>query len=171
MEYWIIGRMLKEGLDVYVPLVDDFGIDAVIRKRDNEFIEVQIKARSENVVAGDAALFAAMVHPQMRDNYYFIFYAERIDAMWIMSSEEFVREAVQNKTGKNVGKRSTWFNGKRKDKASGKLIEYPNPRFDRYRAEDFSRFRAIAALVAGDPEPTGVAEARVGPAPRLRFRR
>jgi hypothetical protein len=23
IEYWIIGRMLKEGLDVYVPLVDD----------------------------------------------------------------------------------------------------------------------------------------------------
>ena len=30
IEYWIIGRMLKEGLDVYVPLVDDDAIDAVI---------------------------------------------------------------------------------------------------------------------------------------------
>jgi hypothetical protein len=159
MEYWIIGRMLKEGLDVYVPLVDDFGIDAVIRKRDNEFIEVQIKARSANVVEEDAALFAAMVHPQVRENYYFVFYAERLDTMWIMSSEEFVQEAVQNKTGKNVGKRSIWFNGKRKDKASGKLIEYAKPRFDRYRADDFSRFRAVAALVAGDPEPTEMAGA------------
>jgi len=154
MEYWIIGRMLKEGLDVYVPLVDDFGIDAVIRKRDNEFIEVQIKARSASVVDGDAALFAAMVHPQVRENYYFVFYAERLDTMWIMSSKEFVQQAVQNKTGKNVGKRSIWFNGRRKDKASGKLIEYPKSRFDSYRAEDFSRFRAAADLVAGDPEPT-----------------
>ena len=33
-----------------------------------------------------------------------------------MSSEEFVKESVQNKTGKNVGKRSICFNGKRKDK-------------------------------------------------------
>ncbi|MGA9485972.1 MAG: hypothetical protein WBV25_02690 [Methylocella sp.] len=47
MEYWIIGQMLREGLDVYVPLVDDFGIDAVIRKQNNQFIEVQIKARSK----------------------------------------------------------------------------------------------------------------------------
>jgi hypothetical protein len=31
IEYWIIGQMLKEGLDVYVPLVDDDAIDAVIR--------------------------------------------------------------------------------------------------------------------------------------------
>lgn len=40
MEYWLIGRVLREGLDVYVPLIDDFGIDAVIRKQDNHFIEV-----------------------------------------------------------------------------------------------------------------------------------
>jgi hypothetical protein len=68
MEYWLIGQMLREGLDVYVPLVDDFGIDAVIRKQNNEFIEVQIKARSSTVIEGDAALFAAIVHPIPRQN-------------------------------------------------------------------------------------------------------
>ena len=105
MEYWIIGRMLKEGLDVYVPLVDDFGIDAIIRKKDNTFIEVQIKARSADVIPGDAGLFAAIVHPQIRPSYYFVFYSERMESMWIMSSEEFVKLAVTNKTGKNIGKR------------------------------------------------------------------
>ncbi len=50
IEYWIIGRMLKEGLDVYVPLVDDDAIDAVIRKPDGSFITVQIKARSNDVI-------------------------------------------------------------------------------------------------------------------------
>ena len=28
MEHWIVGRMLKEGLDIYLPLVDDDAIDA-----------------------------------------------------------------------------------------------------------------------------------------------
>lgn len=32
MKYWIIGRMLKEGLDGYIPLFDDFGINTVIRR-------------------------------------------------------------------------------------------------------------------------------------------
>ncbi len=64
MEYWIIGKMLKEGLDVYVPLVDDIGIDAVIRKPDNTFIEIQIKARSKDVKFGGAALFAGITHEQ-----------------------------------------------------------------------------------------------------------
>ena len=91
MEYWIIGRMLREGLDVYVPLVDDIGIDAIIRKKDNTFIEVQIKARSRTVIPGDAALFAAIVHEKVRPNYFFVFYSERLDATWIMTSEEFIK--------------------------------------------------------------------------------
>ena len=148
MEYWIIGRMLKEGLDVYVPLVDDFGIDAVIRKSDNSFIEIQIKARSANVIPGDAALFSAIAHPDIRSNYFFVFYAERMETMWILSSEEFDRLAVRNKGGKNIGKRSIWFNGKRKGRSGGPMTEHPNPRFTEYEAKDFSRFREMAQRVA-----------------------
>jgi hypothetical protein len=94
MEYWLIGQMLREGLAVYVPLVDDFGIDAVIRKADNTFIEVQIKARSRDLIEGDGALFAAIRRDEPRKNYYFVYYLERLSAMWIMSSEEFIAEAV-----------------------------------------------------------------------------
>ncbi len=146
MEYWIIGRMLKEGLDVYVPLVDDFGIDAIIRKKDNTFIEVQIKARSATVIPGDAALFSAIAHPEVRSNYYFVFYAERMDSMWIMSSEEFDKTAVRNKNGKHIGKRGIWFNGKKKGKNGDPMTEHHNPRFDQYRATDFSRFLEVAQL-------------------------
>lgn len=32
MEYYIIGLMLKEGLDCYVPLGDNDGTDVVVRK-------------------------------------------------------------------------------------------------------------------------------------------
>lgn len=138
MEYWIIGKMLKEGLDVYVPLVDDDAIDAVIRRKDGSFVTVQIKARSHNVKLGDAALFAAILHEQ-RDNYWFVFYSERMDMTWIMTSKEFINEAVQNKTGKNKGKRSLWFNGKKKDKKTGEPIEYCKPQFEKYIAKNFNR--------------------------------
>ncbi len=138
IEYWIIGRMLKEGLDVYVPLVDDDAIDAVVRRTDGSFITVQIKARSSDVVEGDAALFAAIPH-EIRDNYWFIFYSERMDMMWIMSSDEFIKEANQNKEGKNKGKRSIWFNGRKKDKATGQTVEYCRPQFEKYIAKDFQK--------------------------------
>lgn len=81
MEYKIIGDMLMEGLDCYVPLVDDHGVDLVIKKQDGTFIEVQIKARGKNIRDGDAALFSAISH-ELTPNYYFIFfgaYADDVD--------------------------------------------------------------------------------------------
>lgn len=138
IEYWIAGLMLKEGIDVYMPLIDDNGIDAVVRREDGAFVEVQIKARSKDVVMGNAALFAALTHDQ-RENYYFVFYSERLETFWIMSSEEFIEESVQNKSGKNVGKRSIWFNGKRKNKETGEYTEHCHERFKKYIATNFQR--------------------------------
>jgi hypothetical protein len=140
MEYWIIGQMLREGLDVYIPLVDDDAIDAVIRRTDGSFVTVQVKARSKSVVEGDAALFAAIPH-ELRNDYWFVFYSERMDMMWIMTSEEFIAESVQNKTGKNKGKRSIWFNGRKSDPKTGEVTEHCKPQFQKYVAHDFSRLK------------------------------
>ena len=109
MEYSIIGKMLMEGLDCYVPLVDGHGVDCVIKRGDGTYIEVQIKARSREVAEGDAALFSAISH-ERKENFYFVFYSERLNLTWILSSEEFLKECGTNKTGKNAGKRSIWFN-------------------------------------------------------------
>lgn len=79
-----------------MPLVDDFGIDAIIRKPNGEFIEIQIKARSKDVVFGDAALFSVITH-EKRENYYFLFYSERMDKMWLLSSQEFIDASKQNR--------------------------------------------------------------------------
>lgn len=139
MEYNLIGKMLMEGLDVYVPLVDDHGVDCVIKREDGTFIEVQIKARSREVIDGDAALFAAIPH-ELTDNFYFVFYSERLDMMWILSSEEFLKECVTNKKGKNAGKHSIWFNGNRTNKKTGERHEYCKKQFERYLCKDFARF-------------------------------
>ena len=145
IEYWIIGRMLKEGLDVYIPLVDDHAVDAIIKRHDGSTALIQIKARSKEVIAGDAALFAAIPHEEVRLNYWFVFYSERMDMLWIMTSEEFAREAVKNKTGKNIGLRSIWFNGKRKSKTTGIAEEYCKPQWEKYVAKDFLRITQSAA--------------------------
>ena len=140
MEYWIIGRMLKEGLDVYVPLVDDDAIDAVVKRKDGSFIKIQIKARSKRVVAGDGALFAAIPH-ELRKDYWFVFYSERMEMTWIMTSDEFIEESVQNKSGKNKGKRSIWFNGRKTDRKTREVTEHCKPRFEKYVAHDFSKLK------------------------------
>ena len=145
IEYWIIGRMLKEGIDVYVPLVDDHAVDAIIKRKNGSTALIQIKARSKEIITGDAALFAAIPHDEVRLNYWFVFYSERMDMMWIMTSAEFDKEAVRNKTGKNIGLRSIWFNGKRKNPETGKPEEYCKPRWEKYLAQDFHRIANDAA--------------------------
>ena len=136
IEYYIVGLMLKQGLDVYLPLVDDDAIDAVVKRPDGRFVEVQIKARSKSVVFGDAALFAALRH-EHRPNYWFVFYSERLDKMWVMSSKEFIQKSHQNKTGKNAGVRSIWFNGK----STKNQTEHVKPQFEKYLAYNFDRIR------------------------------
>jgi hypothetical protein len=134
IEYFVVGLMLKEGLDVYLPLVDDDAIDAVIKKPDGSFVEVQIKARSKYVQFGSAALFAAIPH-EIRLNYWFIFYSERLNKMWLLSSEEFIKESRQNKSGKNSGKRSITFNGKSKKYNK----EHVKPKYEKYLIDNFDR--------------------------------
>jgi len=138
IEYWIIGLMLKEGLDVYIPLVDDHAVDAIIKRKDGSIAQIQIKARSKTVAHRDAALFAAITH-EHREDYWFVFYSERLDTIWLMTSQEFIDEAVQNKNGKNIGLRAVWFNGARKDKETGNSIEYVKDRYLKYVIKDFSR--------------------------------
>lgn len=133
--------MLKEGLDVFMPLVDDDAIDAVVKRPDGRFVEVQIKARSKSVAFGDGALFAALTH-DLRQSYWFVFYSERMDTIWIMSSQEFLREAAQNKTGKNLGKRSIWFNGKN----TPSQTEHVKPKYQKYVATSFRR------IIEDDPD-------------------
>ncbi|WP_242158203.1 hypothetical protein [Aestuariivivens sediminis] len=134
IEFYIVGLMLKEGLDVYLPLVDDDAIDAVVKRPDGSYVEVQIKARSNDVKFGSAGLFAALKH-EYRPNYWFVFYSQRMDTIWIMSSKEFITESRQNQSGKNKGKRTVWFSGK-----NTKLnLEHVKPQYEKYVAADFNR--------------------------------
>lgn len=86
-ENGVLCLIRKQGLDIYIPLVDDFGIDAVLRKSDGTFIEIQIKART-NEAFGDGALFDAISH-ELRLNYFFVFYSSQLDKIRILSSEDF----------------------------------------------------------------------------------
>jgi hypothetical protein len=136
MEFYVVGLMLKEGLDVYLPLVDDDAIDAVVKKTDGSFVEVQIKARSNDVKFGNAGFFAGLKH-EYRENYWFVFYSQRMDTIWILNSKEFINLGRQNKSGKSSGKRTIKFNGK-----NTKLqLEHVLPRFKKYVASDFSRIQ------------------------------
>ena len=140
IEYKIMGLLVKECFEVYSPLIDDDAIDFIIKKPNGTFIEIQIKARSKAVAAGSGGRFALIDHKK-RKNYFFIFYCEKLDTFWIMSSEEFIKHSKQNKAGKYIGRRNINLTGKRADKKTGECKEYVYERFKKYIAKDFSRFK------------------------------
>ena len=128
-EYIAIAELLRHDYDVYMTLVDDQQIDCVIRRGDHDYVDLQIKARSNDCQPTDAGRFAAMEIPNPREKYFFLFYCEQIDTYWIFPSTKLVELASQNKKGKNVGKYHINLTGcsKRKDGV------YALPKFAEYQ--------------------------------------
>jgi len=130
-EFVVMGELLRRGFDVYQTLVDDQGIDCIIRQQKGgtiRYLELQIKARSRDCSPRNAGRFVPIKIPRVDQHYYFIFYSEQADCFWVVSSLQMVKEALRNKTGANAGKYSINFCNARAD---GKVV--PRPRFDRYK--------------------------------------
>lgn len=134
LEFVAISELLRRGYDVYQTLVDDQGIDCVIRKEISgkpHYVDVQIKARSKQCIPYDAARFAAMVILQPRINLIFMFYSEWLDTWWLVPSLDLVNGlASQNKNGKNAGKYHVLFSG------LSKGVPTIKERFDKYQKDN-----------------------------------
>jgi len=113
-ELKVLGILLKEldneDYDIYRPIIDNKGIDLIIRKLINKksyYLELQIKSRSSE--AKYPYRFAEL-KVQERDNYYFIFYTEINiennieEKMWLVPSTKIKSVGSPNKTGENKGK-------------------------------------------------------------------
>lgn len=141
MEYVAIADLLRRGFDVFIPLVDDQGIDVVVRGAEGEtpvYADIQIKARSREVK--QPATFSAMSIPDPRPHYYWIFWSAGAQTFWIFPSEDLVREATQNKTGQNAGRYSIVLANVLKD---GTVK--PRPRFSSWEGE--AGFKLLANAV------------------------
>ena len=50
-EFRVVSEILKRGGDVYLPAADTRGVDAIVRKKDGSFLEVQVKTHSTDYMA------------------------------------------------------------------------------------------------------------------------
>ena len=139
IEYWVACNALKQGLDVFMPLADDKGIDLVIRRSDQTYIEVQVKGRSKNNKAPELAADFSSISHTPRKNCFFVFYSELLETFWIMNSSEFRKEARQMKSGANKGKWWITLNGTSKNIETGEVEIFCRQEFNKYITKDFSR--------------------------------
>ncbi len=105
-EFAAIAELFRRGYDVYLTLVDDRGIDCVIRQSPRRYFDVQIKARSKDCKPKNAGLFPLLNIRDPRRNYVFILYSENIGTYWVIPSVEIVKPGFANqiKSGPNKGK-------------------------------------------------------------------
>lgn len=104
-EMLVASILLAENRDVYLPIVDDHGVDISVTSRPGNthspsYQELQVKSISTG------GLFAAIKYENPRKNYWFVFYIQDIDRMWLINSIDFVGIASKNVKGKNIGKYS-----------------------------------------------------------------
>ncbi|NHB70424.1 hypothetical protein [Perlabentimonas gracilis] len=133
-EYKAIAKLLELGFDVYTTLVDDKGIDCIIRIDSQRYMDVQIKARSiDNCMLKYRGFFPQISIPNPRENYFFVLFSEQVDSYWVIPSLDIVSMASSGgynisemKSGKNIGKYSVRI-------LSNKGI--PLPQFERYKNE------------------------------------
>jgi hypothetical protein len=134
-EFKAIVKLLELGFDVYTTLVDDQGIDCVLRINANRYLDIQIKARSiENCNLKQRGYFAQLPITEPRDNYFFILYSEHVDSYWIIPSLEIVEMAKEG--GHNV---CIMKSGKKEGRYSVRIAGAtcnPFERFEKYRNEN-----------------------------------
>jgi hypothetical protein len=134
-EYKAMAKLLELNFDVYATLVDDQGIDCIIRLVNGErYLDIQIKARSKNCELKNRGYFPLLpiIHP--RDNYFFILYSEQIDTYWVIPSLDIVRMANEDRTNVSVNKQGS-NTGKYAVRTAGANCN-PLPQFERYKNDN-----------------------------------
>lgn len=128
-EYFAIAELLKKGFDVYQTLVDDQGIDCIIRINSGKYLDIQIKASSKD--ASQPYNFGG-INLKPRDNYFFIFYIEKIDKFYIIPSLDF--DILWKKTKKE---------GKHKGKYNVVIPVFKTPSYIEKKFDNFTDFKIL----------------------------
>jgi hypothetical protein len=89
-EHLVFAELLKRGLDTYLPIVDDKGVDCIIRNNNGTHLDIQIKGRGPRWIFNFGSV-------ESRPNYFFILYPPDKNFYVVPSSEI-----------------SKWLNGRKK---------------------------------------------------------
>lgn len=143
-EYKVASIFLDADCEVYLPAVDDHGVDMLLipPKNLNDMLSLPPEVAQELYKAGQSGilevqvkslstggLFAAISCPNPRPNYFYVFYIRSIETYWLIPSLDFVKIASQNSaTCKNAFKYSlTLATGKGELRRTEYIIKRPKP--------------------------------------------
>ncbi len=89
-EYHVIGRLAEMGLEVYLPVADVSGVDALVRLPNGlGYKEIQVKTSSK----GERPVFQPRI--ERRKNLYMVLHIAETNDFWILPSEVFYKNATK----------------------------------------------------------------------------
>ena len=100
-EFLVFAELIKRGADLYLPAVDT-GIDAIIRKEDGTYLEIQVKSTLEDEQAGYFNVYDIKEHPEDK---FFIICVDMNDKnfrekdkpnIWVLSAKDFKEYMVSD---------------------------------------------------------------------------
>ena len=98
-EYFVFSELIKRGADLYLPVIDT-GIDAIIRRKDGTYLEIQVKSTQEEEQAGYFNVYDLEQHPECK---FFIICVDMNEKksrvkgkpnIWILSARDFKKYMV-----------------------------------------------------------------------------
>jgi len=95
-EFLVFGELVKRGADLYLPVID-IGIDAIIKKQDGTYLQIQVKSTESPEQAG---WFNVWDLERYKDKGLFIVCVEmskESPEIWVLPSEVFIEYAVISK--------------------------------------------------------------------------
>ena len=142
IEYVVIGELLRRGYDIYQTLVDDQGIDCVLRHEGNNtlvYLDIQIKARSKDSSEKHARIFSSLQIDESRParpNYLFIFYSEHLEnSYWVVPSS-VIEEKASSHSAKKKGKYNLYLSKKYEDYRNEKGFDLLEKTLEKLDTED-----------------------------------
>jgi hypothetical protein len=102
-ELYVFGKLIEKGAMPFLPIADTRGVDAVVRKKDGTYVEIQVKATWPPEQAG----YFNIRNLAERDSLFIvgIIYAKPLGVVdekpevWVIPSKEFVKHATLREKG------------------------------------------------------------------------
>ena len=92
-EFLAFGELVKRGADIYLPVIDT-GIDAIIRKQDGTYLQIQVKSTKAPGMAGWFNVYDLDQYKGKRLFIICVDLSKEPPETWILPSEVFQKHAV-----------------------------------------------------------------------------
>ena len=102
-EFLVFGELIRRGADLYLPVIDK-GIDAIIRKEDGSYLQIQVKSTEASEQAGWFNVWDLELYKGRNLFIVCVEMSKEPPEIWVLPSEVFMEYANVSKSKEGCNK-------------------------------------------------------------------